>query len=179
MKGIENNRRTRRPSLKIEMDRPVVIESMELAFENPGRVRFSGVLTTDTAQDETERVLWKIHSHILTANMAAFTVDVRLLNFVSSSGLRVFINWVSRAERARYKLVFVMDPTVAWHRSNLSVLKSLAPRSVEVRSGRTVGSSSHTKKSATPLTSVGRSPRRDSVQIRSQGNPIRRVAKPS
>jgi hypothetical protein len=47
----------------------------------------------------------------------------------------VFINWISRAERARYKLVFVTDSTVTWHRLNFSILKSLAPQSVEIESG--------------------------------------------
>ncbi len=119
--------------MKIAMDRPLVVESLELAFVSPRRLRLSGALFTGTAQDEIERILREVHSHILTANLASFTVDVRLLNFVNSSAIRLFINWISHAERARYKLVFVTDPKVTWHRLNFSVLKSLAPQSVEIQ----------------------------------------------
>lgn len=119
-----------------EVESPLVVESVEVAFEGPRRLRFSGALSTSTAQAEIERVLARVHSHILTANLASFTVDVRRLNFVNSSALRVFINWISRAERARYRLVFVTDPAITWHRLNFSVLKSLAPQSVEITSGQ-------------------------------------------
>jgi anti-anti-sigma regulatory factor len=99
-------------------------------------------LLTKTAQQELERVLGEVHSHIVAAKIASFTVDVRLLNFVNSSALRVFINWISRAERVGYKLVFVTDPRVTWHRLNFSVLKSLAPQSVEVVYGNGLGAES-------------------------------------
>jgi hypothetical protein len=99
-------------------------------------MRLSGAIATPGAQVELERILSEIHVHVLTTNLAAFTVDVRDLNFVNSSALRVFINWISRAERARYKLVFVTDPKVTWHRLNFSVLKSLAPQAVEIERGQ-------------------------------------------
>lgn len=122
--------------MTIAIERSVVIESVEFEFVSPRKIRLSGALMTNTAQDELERVLWRVHCHILTLNIAAFMVDVTLLNFVTSSALRVFINWISRAERARYKLVFVTDPTVTWHRLNFSVLKSLSPQSVEIRTSQ-------------------------------------------
>lgn len=125
--------------MKLELKRPLLIESLELAFTSPVAMRFSGALLTKTAQDELERILGEVHSHILAARIASFTVDVRPLNFVNSSALRVFINWISRAERARYKLVFVTDQRVTWHRLNFSVLKSLAPQTVEVVDGSESG----------------------------------------
>ena len=120
----------------MDMAHPVTIESLEVAFVSPRRLRMSGALLTSTAQTDIERLLSEVHSHILTANLASFTVDVRSLNFVNSSALRVFINWISRAARAHYTLVFVTDPKVTWHRLNFSVLKSLAPDSVQIESGR-------------------------------------------
>lgn len=121
--------------MRLELERPLVIESMEVAFESLHRMRLSGALTTSSAQSEIERLLGTVHSHILTENLSSFTVDVRLLNFVNSSALRVFINWISRAERARYKLVFLTDPAVTWHRLNFAVLKSLSPQWVEIQGG--------------------------------------------
>jgi hypothetical protein len=125
--------------VKLEVRRPLVIESLEIAFTSPVALRFSGALMTEPAQHELERVLGDVHSHILAAKITSFTVDVRPLNFVNSSALRVFINWISRAERARYKLVFVTNPRVTWHRLNFSVLKSLAPQTVEVVDGSGLG----------------------------------------
>jgi hypothetical protein len=125
--------------VKLQIKAPVVIESLELAFTSMAAVRFSGALMTKTAQAELERVLLDVHAHILDAKVASFSVDVRLLNFVNSSALRVFINWISRAERARYKLVFVTDSRVTWHRLNFSVLKSLSPGVVDIVDGTALG----------------------------------------
>ncbi len=120
----------------MEIDKPIVIESVALAFTSPTRIRFSGSLSTSSAQEQVERVLVDLHAYIVGANVALFTVDVRPLNFVNSSAIRLFINWISRAERAGYKLRFVTDPELTWHRLNFSVLKSLAPQSVEIAIGQ-------------------------------------------
>lgn len=99
----------------------------------------SGALRTTTAQVELERRLSEIHDHIVTKKHASFTVDVRKLSFVNSSAIRLFVNWIALAERARYKLVFLTARGVTWHRLSFSVLKGLAPATVEVREDQTTG----------------------------------------
>jgi len=118
--------------LKIEIERPLMIESVELSLVSPRRLSFSGSLLTNSAQERVAKVLEEVHDYIVGAKLRAFTVDVRLLSFVNSSALRLFITWISRAEQGRYKLVFITDPGLTWHRLNFSVLKSLAPQSVEI-----------------------------------------------
>ncbi len=125
--------------MKIELERPLMIESVELSLVSPRRLSFTGSLLTNSAQEQVERVLQEVHTYIVAAKLGAFTVDVRLLNFVNSSALRLFITWISRAEQARYKLVFVTDPGLTWHRLNFSVLKSLAPQSVEIAANQEAG----------------------------------------
>jgi len=121
------------PNMKIEIEHSVVIESVELLFVNHRELRLSGALATITAQSAVERLLKDVHSHILTSKLRSFVVDVRLLKFVNSSALRLFINWISRAEAAGYTLVFVTDPGLTWHRLNFAVLKALSPQSVEIQ----------------------------------------------
>jgi anti-anti-sigma regulatory factor len=109
-----------------------VIESLELERTDVDSLRLSGALNTETAQDELNRRLEDVHADIVGRKCASFRVDVRELSFVNSSAIRVFLNWISRAERAGYKLVFLTNRSTTWHRLSFSVLKSLAPSAVEL-----------------------------------------------
>jgi hypothetical protein len=111
---------------------PVVIESLQLDFADASRLRLLGTVETPTAQSELKRQLAELHSRIEKARMTVFIVDVRGLSFVNSSAIRLFVDWISKAESARYKLEFWIDRSVTWHRLSFSVLKSLAPRWVDV-----------------------------------------------
>jgi hypothetical protein len=42
------------------------------------------------------------------------------------------VDWISRAAHAGYKLSFTTNPSLTWHRLSFSVLKTLAPESVEI-----------------------------------------------
>ena len=64
--------------MKLELKRPLSIESLEVAYTSPLALRFSGALMTKTAQDELERVLGDVHSHILAAKIASFSLPVVL-----------------------------------------------------------------------------------------------------
>jgi ABC-type transporter Mla MlaB component len=121
--------------MQVEVDRDLTIESLQIALVTPRRLRLSGSLVSSTEQLEVERALGNVHVHILTASIALFTVDVSSLSFVDSSAIRLFIEWISLAARARYKLVFITDPTVTWHRLNFAVSNALAPQAVEIGAG--------------------------------------------
>ncbi len=108
------------------------IESLE-GHVDQASLELRGSLRTSRAQAEFERHLTQVHEHIVQKKYAAFEVDVRSLSFVNSSAIRLFVNWIALAERARYKLVFQTDRNVTWHRLSFSVLKGLAPSTVEIR----------------------------------------------
>lgn len=110
----------------------MVIETMRAELVDRTKLMLSGALSTTTAQSELRRYLCQLHGQIERSRIAVFTVDVRALNFVNSSAIRVFVDWISSAEAAGYKLVFWIDRKTTWHRLSFSVLKSLAPRAVEV-----------------------------------------------
>jgi hypothetical protein len=113
--------------------RPMVIESLELVLTSAAELQMVGTLQSATAQDQASRHLVALHNHILTQQLRSFTVDIRKLKFANSSAIRLFVDWISRAATARYKLVFLTDRTITWHRLSFSVLKSLAPTSVEIQ----------------------------------------------
>jgi hypothetical protein len=92
----------------------------------------TGTLLGAEPQADVSRRLKELHEKIVREGVSSFTVDVRALTFVNSSAIRVFVDWTSRAEAANYKLVFLTDDAITWHRLSFSVLKSLAPQSVEI-----------------------------------------------
>jgi hypothetical protein len=96
-------------------------------------LRLRGAVRTQGAQVALERQLTRIHGHILDSSFSSFVVDVRELTFVNSSAIRLFVNWIALAERSRYKLVFLTERSVTWHRLSFSVLQALAPQIVEIR----------------------------------------------
>jgi hypothetical protein len=114
---------------------PVAIEAMQLHLHRKDELRLSGTLNTTSAQTELGRHLARIHDLIIEKKYPSFKVDVRALSFVNSSAIRVFVNWIALAERARYQLVFLTDRNTTWHRLSFSVLKSLAPQTVEIVDG--------------------------------------------
>ncbi len=54
------------------------------------------------------------------------------MKLANSSAIRLFVDWISSAAAAGYKLVFHVDRNITWHRLSFDVLKSLAPETVEV-----------------------------------------------
>jgi hypothetical protein len=118
--------------MNLKIGRPRVIESVRLELAAPAELRMDGTLNSPTAQTELGRLLVELHAYVVGAKLASFTVDLRGLSFVNSSALRLFVDWISRAESSAYRLIFVTDRAITWHRLSFSVLKSLAPRHVEI-----------------------------------------------
>jgi hypothetical protein len=116
----------------MQVAHPVVIEALTLELVHDAELRCSGTVQTDFAQMEFARQLQELHAHIVQKRLSTFTVDVRELRFVNSSAIRVFVTGISRAKAASYKLAFKTDRSITWHRLSFSVLKSLAPDTVEI-----------------------------------------------
>lgn len=108
------------------------IETLELQLSPGKELRLGGILNTDSAQTALRKRLTELHSDIERRRARSFSVDLRRLEFVNSSAIRVFVDWISRAEAARYKLVFQIDPSITWHRLSFAVLQTLSPEWVEL-----------------------------------------------
>jgi hypothetical protein len=107
-------------------------ELLKLHVNSPSELRFEGTLSSERSRIDLKRRLEDIHERIVTDGTRTITVDVRSLHFVDSSAIRVFIDWVSRASIARYRLDFVIDRAITWQRLSFSVLKSMSPEFVEL-----------------------------------------------
>jgi hypothetical protein len=118
--------------MELYVAQPVTVEALRLRLVNAAELQLDGALASPTAQRELNGILTSLHTRIVGQQISSFTVDVRTLNFVNSSAIRVFVDWIARAEAARYKLVFVTERGITWHRLSFSVLRSLAPATVEV-----------------------------------------------
>jgi hypothetical protein len=95
--------------------------------------RFEGTLANAQVQVELKRNIAEIHDRVVAAGCRVMTVDVQALQFVDSSAIRLFVDWISRAAEAKYKLVFLIDATMTWQRLSFSALRSMATDAVEVR----------------------------------------------
>jgi hypothetical protein len=96
-------------------------------------LRFEGTLANHQARFELKRNIVALHERIVAEGCAAMTVDVRGLQFVDSSAIRIFVDWIARASEAKYKIVFLIDPTMTWQRLNFSALQSMATDAIEIR----------------------------------------------
>jgi len=99
------------------------------------QLRLAGSLDDDLAQNALRHRLDALHASLRASKVRSFTVDVRGLNFVNSSAIRLFVDWIAGAVVAGYTLVFLIDRTITWHRLSFSVLKSLAPAQVQIVEG--------------------------------------------
>lgn len=116
----------------IKLGEKVAVETLTVELSAPDELTLSGTLTTPTAQAEFRKLLQDLHTQIVSAKTATFAVNVEALSFVNSSAIRAFVDWISRAAHAGYTLAFKTSPSVTWHRLSFSVLKSLAPTTVEI-----------------------------------------------
>ncbi len=127
--------------MSIKLGEKIAVETLTLELSGPTEIKLAGTLTTPTAQTEFRRLIQDLHAQIVSAKTASFAVNVQDLSFVNSSAIRAFVDWISRAAHAGYKLAFKTSPGVTWHRLSFSVLKSLAPGTVEIVEAKASGSS--------------------------------------
>jgi hypothetical protein len=123
----------------IKLGEKVTVETLTLELTAPTELKLAGTLTTPTAQAEFRKILQDLHTQIVAAKTPTFAVHVEELSFVNSSAIRAFVDWISRAAHAGYTLAFKTSPSVTWHRLSFSVLKSLAPTTVEIVEARAGG----------------------------------------
>jgi len=111
---------------------PIVIELLELRMLSDSKLELSGTLNSDSAQSALSGHFRDVHAKLAKTKGTSAEVDLRGLKLANSSAIRLFVDWISSAAAAGYKLVFHVDRNITWHRLSFDVLKSLAPETVEV-----------------------------------------------
>jgi hypothetical protein len=107
--------------------------SLRILATGSSELRFEGTLAGDPSRLELKRNVAALHERIVAEGCARMIVDVCGLQFVDSSAIRIFVDWIARASEAKYKIVFLIDPTMTWQRLSFSVLASMATDALEVR----------------------------------------------
>jgi hypothetical protein len=118
--------------MSIKLGQKLAVESLELELTDATHLKLRGTLSTPTALAEVKKYLQDLHAQAVAQRLAEFQVDVQELSFVNSSAIRGFVDWISRAAHAGYRLTFTTNPAITWHRLSFSVLKSLAPETVQI-----------------------------------------------
>jgi hypothetical protein len=114
---------------------PLDIGRLRLELVAEDTVALRGQLLFNRGHDAVAVHLDDLHQRAVSGQLRRFTVDVRTLDFVNSSAIRIFVDWAAKAERAKYCLRFLTDQHVTWQRLSFSVLRSLSPEAVEVIDG--------------------------------------------
>jgi anti-anti-sigma regulatory factor len=125
--------------MALRLNQPITIGSVRVELIGAGELRLTGTLSDPKTEQELSRHLRTLHDSVVADKLPALTVDVRRLAFVNSSAIRLFVDLASRAESAGYILIFDIDSSITWHRLSFSVLVSLAPKSVRLRSHAQMG----------------------------------------
>jgi hypothetical protein len=118
--------------MTIRVGQRIKLEQLEVELVHAGLLHLSGTLSSTAARLEFKQLLDALHARLALTRPSSFIVDVRRLDFVDSSAIRLFRDWISKASVAEYRLVFRTDPHITWHRLSFGVLQSLSPAWVEV-----------------------------------------------
>jgi hypothetical protein len=82
------------------------------------------------------QILSGLHEEALRTAMKAVVVDLRGLEFASSSCLKAFVTWLQRVQELedanRYAVVFRSEPKHAWQRRSLGALAAFAAGVVQI-----------------------------------------------
>lgn len=111
---------------------PFQLERFEIAVGDGG-LELRGELATRDPVADVGPHIQKIHAALAERASgdggAELVVDVRPLKFVSSSGLRIFLDWVSwiaaEPEARRYRLVFRTSRTATWQAASFPAIVML------------------------------------------------------
>jgi hypothetical protein len=99
-------------------------------------VTFSG--TADlTVKPELDRFLEDLHVEAIRQKTNEILVDVKRLEFMSSSCLKSLVWWIGTVQErfggVHYHIVFITSPTVYWQRRSLNALACLASDIISIQ----------------------------------------------
>lgn len=104
--------------------------NVSFAVRDATTLTIAGSITIRDPGAEFGPVIRAIHQAALEDQVKELVVDLTRLVFVNSSTLRLFVDWTSwvRTETParQYKLKFLSSRQLAWQRTSLTALMSLA-----------------------------------------------------
>lgn len=121
-------------STSIEKLAPFTHETVEFEPAPPATLRIRGQIAIQEPTKVFQPYLQSVHQAAVDSKVAEFEVDVRMLSFVNSSSIRLFIDWatwVSEGGRP-YLLVFRTDGRSTWQRSAFGAIRALSGDAVKI-----------------------------------------------
>ena len=89
-----------------------------------------------TALDALEMLLSRIHAESSRLDVTQVVVDLRRLEFMSSSCFKCFISWIADIQEMeperRYSISLVSNPKLHWQKRSLHSLSCFAPELITV-----------------------------------------------
>ena len=89
-----------------------------------------------TTKPHFDRFMRAMHEEALRLAVREVMVDLGELAFMNSSCFKVVVAWIlnvgSEIDDAKYRIVFVENPTLYWQRHSLKALTALAPDRISV-----------------------------------------------
>ena len=109
------------------------LASFELTVTPPDTVAMRGTIAIADPGLVLGGCFRHMHEAALADNLRELSVNVRLLTFVNSSAIRLFVDWsswVAIAGPRGYLLRFRTDRRITWQRTSFAVLQSLGGKSI-------------------------------------------------
>jgi len=117
----------------VQLRKPVRFNDFRAELVATSELLMMGTIGDEATRAAARSTLDDLHRYVAAARIARFLIDVRGLEFVDSSAIRLFVDLTARAETSGYVVVFRVDPSVTWQRLSFSVLQTLAPRRIELQ----------------------------------------------
>jgi len=103
------------------------LETIATKGSNKLTVKMKGEINLQDPFPVLEPFFIAVHKSACADNFVMVNVDLKQLKFISSSGIKVIINWIKMmCEENAYKIHFICDLGNTWQKLSVSVLKSLA-----------------------------------------------------
>ena len=123
---------------QLESLKPPVVPAVGLRVGPGARLTLSGTISTREPDKSLGVFFRAVHDAAIADGAPEMVVDVCGLSFVNSSGIRLFIDWASRASKQaghRYKLRFVRNTSVTWQRVSFSAIRNIASDEIAIEDG--------------------------------------------
>lgn len=113
---------------KLESLESLSEEAFSVVPEPGARLAFKGVIAMRDPSAVVGGYLKRVHAAAVADGVDRVTLDVTALEFMNSSAIRMFIDWVEwiAAGTHKYQLHCLTNSRVTWQRSTFSALRSLS-----------------------------------------------------
>jgi len=95
-----------------------------IIFDN--HVKISGIIEVREPGDILYQFFSDLHNEILEKEIKRIYLDIALLEFMNSSGIKEIVEWVLKLddldEKNSYKITFLYNPNILWQESSINTI---------------------------------------------------------